>query len=216
MPNVEKIIYDGIVWHRYPNAKRRTDRLYFFRTVPGGVQRLHRYVWEKAHGKIPKGAHIHHKDGNPANNSLENLECLTPKAHAQTHPFEGESLERQLAHLDRIRDATKVWHASEEGKKWHSEHARKNNFGYFDLPETKCANCGKVFKPKTNHDKYCSNACKSAARRKSGVDNVEKKCEWCGKPFISNKYAQIRFCGFTCRAYYIAKVKREKRLRLDS
>ena len=36
----------------------------------------HREVWEQAHGPIPEGGVIHHKDHNPANNSLENLELI--------------------------------------------------------------------------------------------------------------------------------------------
>lgn len=36
----------------------------------------HWYVWEKAHGPIPAGYVIHHKDHDPKNNSLENLELV--------------------------------------------------------------------------------------------------------------------------------------------
>lgn len=45
----------------------------------------HRWTWEKHHGKIPKGHHIHHKDGNKRNNSLENLELLTAEEHRKKH-----------------------------------------------------------------------------------------------------------------------------------
>ena len=38
-------------------------------------KRLHRAVWEYFHGPIPKGYHIHHMDGNRANNNIENLAC---------------------------------------------------------------------------------------------------------------------------------------------
>lgn len=40
---------------------------------------MHWYVWEKANGPIPAGHCVFHKDRNPANNTLENLELL-PKA----------------------------------------------------------------------------------------------------------------------------------------
>lgn len=46
---------------------------------------MHRYVWEKAHGPIPAGHCIFHKDRNPANNALENLEIL-PKSQ-MVHVF---------------------------------------------------------------------------------------------------------------------------------
>ena len=205
MSKVDRIFFDGHWWNRYPESKRRSDRVYFKRSVTGGTVWLHRYIWEKANGAISKGAHIHHKDGNTLNNDLSNLECLTPKAHAQTHPFVGESLEKQLKHLERIREKTKEWHASKEGHEWHKAHAKKFNFGYFDLPEKKCAQCGKTFKPKTHHDKFCSNACKSAWRRKQGLDDVEKTCVVCGKVFKSNKYRKQITCSVQCRAHYIAK-----------
>lgn len=42
---------------------------------------LHRRVWEKAHGPIPKGHRIWWKDGNHKNCALENLELLTDAEH---------------------------------------------------------------------------------------------------------------------------------------
>lgn len=38
---------------------------------------VHRMVWEAFKGEIPKGYDIDHLDGNPKNNSLENLEMVT-------------------------------------------------------------------------------------------------------------------------------------------
>lgn len=54
---------------------------YFMR--PG--KRLHCAVWEKAHGPVPKGFHIHHIDNNRDNNRLENLACIAAEAHKQHH-----------------------------------------------------------------------------------------------------------------------------------
>ena len=45
----------------------------------------HRWVWEQAHGPIPEGHHIHHKDENPLNNQLDNLECLPAVHHRNLH-----------------------------------------------------------------------------------------------------------------------------------
>jgi hypothetical protein len=36
----------------------------------------HRYVWEQAHGPLPDGATLHHKNGNRLDNRLENLELF--------------------------------------------------------------------------------------------------------------------------------------------
>ena len=43
--------------------------------------RIHRLVYENFAGEIPKGYHIHHKDGNKQNNMITNLEALSPKEH---------------------------------------------------------------------------------------------------------------------------------------
>ena len=55
-------------------------------TLPNGHRTLmHWYVWEKAHGRIPDGHCIFHRDRNPQNNALENLELL-PKSQ-MSHIF---------------------------------------------------------------------------------------------------------------------------------
>jgi hypothetical protein len=46
---------------------------------------VHRMVWEKHHGPIPNGHHIHHKDGDKLNNVIENLELLTASEHGCLH-----------------------------------------------------------------------------------------------------------------------------------
>lgn len=45
----------------------------------------HRVVWEQAHGPIPKGCQIHHKNEDRSDNRLENLECLTVLQHKRLH-----------------------------------------------------------------------------------------------------------------------------------
>lgn len=46
---------------------------------------IHRAIWIALKGPIPEGHQIHHKDGNPVNNDINNLECLSTKAHADKH-----------------------------------------------------------------------------------------------------------------------------------
>jgi hypothetical protein len=46
---------------------------------------LHRLVWIEAHGEIPEGYVIHHKNGKKYDNRLENLECVSRKEHAIIH-----------------------------------------------------------------------------------------------------------------------------------
>ena len=52
--------------------------------------REHIKVWKKHHGAIPKDAdgrsyEIHHIDGNPKNNSIENLICVSINEHYNIH-----------------------------------------------------------------------------------------------------------------------------------
>ncbi len=43
--------------------------------------RVHRLVWETFRGPIPEGLVINHKDGDPQNNRIGNLECVTTQAN---------------------------------------------------------------------------------------------------------------------------------------
>lgn len=43
-------------------------------------------AWIKYYGELPpKGLEIHHKDGNPYNNDIDNLEALTHAEHRAKH-----------------------------------------------------------------------------------------------------------------------------------
>lgn len=67
------ITNDGYVWYSFRiNNKRKS----IF---------LHRLVYKLFCGDIPKGMHIHHKDKNPLNNSLANLELKEAKQHLREH-----------------------------------------------------------------------------------------------------------------------------------
>lgn len=46
---------------------------------------LHRLVYEKHYGKIPKGMIVHHIDFNKENNDIDNLELMTIDEHNKIH-----------------------------------------------------------------------------------------------------------------------------------
>lgn len=46
---------------------------------------LHRLIFEKFYGPIPKGYHIHHKDENKLNNCIMNLQLVKKNIHHSIH-----------------------------------------------------------------------------------------------------------------------------------
>lgn len=67
----ENKIYYNITKHKYGE-----DRVYAL-TSAGGSQTLARVIWTYFKGDIPKGYDVDHIDGDPLNNSLDNLQLLT-------------------------------------------------------------------------------------------------------------------------------------------
>lgn len=58
---------------------------YAKRKIQGVTLSTHRVVWEEAHGPIPSGMQVHHKDHDRFNNRLDNLEVLTTEEHGLRH-----------------------------------------------------------------------------------------------------------------------------------
>lgn len=50
----------------------------------------YRRLYEKHHGPIPGGYHIHHKDGDHSNNNIDNLQCVTAQEHFEIHYSQGD------------------------------------------------------------------------------------------------------------------------------
>ncbi len=78
------------IGHTWPDANGYIR----MRVGPGrsGVAYQHRHVWEQAHGPIPPGHHIHHRNHNRSDNRLSNLELRAGADHLSEH-----SLERHAA-----------------------------------------------------------------------------------------------------------------------
>ena len=149
----KKIEYDGFTWHRRPNSEPWQHRVYYRATINGKTVYLHRYIYIKNKGPVPKGRIVHHKDDNPFNNEPSNLILLTRSQHSKMH------IEKR-----------------KENNNKHLIEARKlieNN-----LPKPKpqkiertqnCEYCGKLFTKIAYPNrvlKYCSNLCASNARYK--------------------------------------------------
>lgn len=202
MQRVESVEYRGITFRRYPDSKRSSDRSYFRPNsghIRAGVEALHREIYRDHYGPIPDGWHVHHKDGNPANNDPDNLECLPCTEHVEHHASQRRGKPSpNPEHLERAREAAKAWHASPEGLAWHSENGRRA-WESRTAQTLDCEECGKKYDTlHRGNTRFCSNACKSKWRRKAGLDDVDKTCCICHTTFRASKYEKNPTCSRHC------------------
>lgn len=155
--------FDGGLYRVWPSER------YYTR----GGEKLHRDAWSRAFGPIPPNSHIHHRDGDPANNTIRNLECLPAAEHLSlTWAKRGDKDTMHLSmHTPTARAAWLAWHSTPEGKLWHSRHAlRTKNWEKWKREDRPCEECQMVFSALTrksgNSQRFCSSICKSAASRR--------------------------------------------------
>ena len=87
-PSTETIVFNGRKYHRNPNSKQKHRQRYFWgRREYGNGQKitLHVAIWEYHNGPVPEGWCLHHKDKNPLNNDISNLECVSLSEHGKIH-----------------------------------------------------------------------------------------------------------------------------------
>lgn len=172
-------------------------------------KRLHVYVWEFYNGKIMEGYEIHHKDIDRSNNDISNLQCLTVSEHKKLHADLLTDKQREWKRnnlKEKARPKASEWHRSEKGKEWHKNQIKEMRSRGAFVKNLICTNCGKEYSGEKNRENnFCSNACKSAYRRKTGKDLIKKTCPICGKYFMTNKYKESTTCGKSCGAKYRSK-----------
>lgn len=120
--------------------------------------RLHRAVWEYHNGEIPKGYHVHHKDGNRANNSIENLELMKGESHLSLHMSTEERKEKSREFIKQASEYARKWHGSSDGVAWHSEHAKET---WSDKPNYTrvCDWCGREYQTRDLGHKSSQHFC---------------------------------------------------------
>ena len=210
------IIFKGIKFNRQPESDKREHRLYYkphAGHIRNGIQALHQEVWKSAFGDIPEGYHIHHRDGNALNNEIDNLVCKKEFDHLSEHSKEyyKDNEERCRAHLEEIRPLAAVWHRSDEGRQWHSEHGIEA-YAKREYVKKVCEVCGCEFETKNRGKgtRFCSNKCKSQDRRDRGADNVKKVCVICNECYTSNKYDGVKTCSRSCAGKLQSQTKSKK------
>lgn len=122
------------------------------------------------------------------------------RVHAENMTDEQREARRAMLMEKAIPKAAE-WHRSEEGREWHRKHGRET-WNERTPTEYRCTNCGRTFEtmnayPETGN-RFCSNRCKSAHRRRMGYDNEQRSCEICGAEFTANKYGTRKRCD-ECR-----------------
>lgn len=190
---VDIAVFNGVTFRRYPQAKQVAHQRYY---SPGGTDRargvesLHREVWKARHGPIPAGFDIHHKDDDPLNNAVDNLECIHPDDHKALHEEDGKwsGSIRVREHLSGIQRLAADWHASQEGILWHRAHGRAA-YAKRPLTEFSCGECGKSFLSKHKSScrpdgkRFCSERCQGAMRRREGRQLRSLRCSQCGSEY---------------------------------
>jgi len=203
MSSSEVVTFNGIKFRRYPESENWAERSYF---VPAGnhrkrgVGRLHQEIWKKEHGPIPDGYHVHHADHDPLNNDPSNLVLEEGDDHRSYHARQPDRVAASRKNIEIARKSAAIWHGSDAGRAWHVEHGKQTWEGR-EPKSYVCEYCGKPYESlKPTGNRFCSNNCRTQARRVSGVDNVARSCVICGAGFEANKYGKASTCSRPCRS----------------
>lgn len=162
--------FDGGLYRAWPSE----------RYLSRGGKKLHRAAWTLAFGPIPDGCHIHHRDDNPLNNKLANLECMPASAHLSHtwHKSGRATLEPGKHFTAGARQKAAEWHGSDAGRLWHSRNAvRSKSWTKWKRSPRNCPECNTEFnaliRKSGNAQIYCTSVCKAAAyRRRSKIERA--------------------------------------------
>lgn len=226
----ETIIYRNQKYHRYPDSPRAHLRRYYWRHSANKAAPfpLHRQIWIDAHGEMPSGFDIHHKDGNTLNNAIENLEAIDSKEHGRMHMLEPErrakSVEHGRKHAARISAELRKWKSEnpefaasvfrENGRKqagrltaaladWRKENP--------ELAREQYARNGEAQKERAMRDlqkwrdedpERASEYARAAAQKAFFGEPQEATCLQCGKTFTYTRKIGAKYCSRHCGYKY--------------
>jgi hypothetical protein len=126
-------------------------------------RRLHLVVWAHHFGPPPAGCHIHHADGDRANNQSWNLRAQPRAAHLALHASAQPARGVRYA-----APAAAAWHGSPAGIAWHRERGRLNR--QMATPRAAvCEQCGRAYES-VRPRRFCSPRWRQTAlRRRRGA-----------------------------------------------
>ena len=194
------VTYKGIEYKRYPNGKHAN--YYCHKWKENGKYHsvlLHHAIWEEHNGKIPDGYVIHHRDKNPFNNDIENLQLVTPSEHALLHQEKLDLLKRSVS--------TTAKYSKEN---W--QERREKAMARLQSEKRICGWCGNEYTATNVHQRFCSKLCHHRWQYRAPENNIEMVCKCCGKTFLGNKYLKQKYCSREC-AYTLSRNAARRNLR---
>lgn len=137
----------------------------YYRNAQIKPHSLHRQVWIYHNGDIPQGYVIDHIDRNRNNNQIENLRLTTQSENSKN--VSEETTKKRKENMDKIRLEAIKWHKSDDGRRWHSEMAKKSYEKRKPIKKV-CAFCGKEYYTTqyAKNARFCHQNCKMKARRR--------------------------------------------------
>lgn len=206
--------YEQLEWEdfKFRKSKNRYSASCY---IDGKVRTVwrHRWHWEMNNGKAPPGYHVHHKNEDPSDDRLENLELKKQSEHRSDH-VKGEK--SPLWRGDRTElYICKV--CGKEFKGWKSRPRQYCSKACDQLDRTRmatliltCAQCGKEFErlhcqsERPRHSQpFCSPAC-YLKHRWGGPNTRTRRCGYCGKHIklrpsrIRNSKSGKCYCSRDC------------------
>lgn len=188
------------------DAHQRFNGVLYHKIKDGHYARhdgIHQTVWRYYYGSIPEGYDIHHRDHNPVNNQLDNLQCLPRAEHMNHHA----ACKAKIETVCQWCGNTFLASAKNPGRfcsdKCRYEAAKEKRL---------CQVCGETFfcSPYSS-TVTCSQKCASILRRNAVRPTITATCAYCGKSFTAVKTGRNKFCSKTCHHKFVYETSKAPR-----
>lgn len=109
---------------------------------------------------------LHHINGNPTDNRLENLQILCPNCHSKTNNYRSKNVKGRIIQnpenlilTEEEIEQRKIERLAKKCKKTVEQYLLDKEKGRRKIPDKICPVCGISFRPKDATQKYCSQEC---------------------------------------------------------